>query len=101
MQVAEDLRQRILALYDRHLAPDGRSVDYAALGADPAFAAFCTAAAELQVQRSGFNSVCMLCIIAYHCMMYSMRNTPFRAMRMSSWGFASCLNHTRCCMRGR
>ncbi|KAK9842350.1 hypothetical protein WJX81_008014 [Elliptochloris bilobata] len=48
-QVAEDLRQRILALYDRHLAPDGRAVDYAALGADPAFAAFCTAAAELQV----------------------------------------------------
>ena len=51
LQVAEDLRQRILALYDRHLAPDGRSVDYAALGADPAFAAFCTAAAELQVQH--------------------------------------------------
>jgi len=51
-QVAEELRQRVLALYDRHLAPDGRAVDYAALGADPGFAAFCAAAAELQARRA-------------------------------------------------
>lgn len=63
VQVAEDLRQRILALYDQHLAPDGRAVDYAALGADPAFAAFCTAAAELQARSVAFyhEFVSLLC----------------------------------------
>ena len=37
MQVAEDLRGRMLALYGKHLSADGRSVDYVALGADPDF----------------------------------------------------------------
>ena len=49
MQIAETLRQAILGLYDKHLAPDGKSVNYKALGADPAFKAFAAATAELQV----------------------------------------------------
>jgi glutaredoxin len=47
--VAAGLRERILDLYDAHLAPDGSAVDYAALRADPRFGAFAAAAAELQV----------------------------------------------------
>ena len=46
--VASDLRSRALALYDAHLAADGRGVDYGALAADPAFSAYTAAAAELQ-----------------------------------------------------
>ena len=46
--VASDLRSRALALYDAHLASDGRGVDYRALAADPAFSAYTAAAAELQ-----------------------------------------------------
>ena len=65
VQVAEDLRQRILALYDQHLAPDGRAVDYAALGADPAFAAFCTAAAELQARNGALVPVSLLYALMY------------------------------------
>ena len=47
-QVAEGLRQRILALYDAHLATDGRALDYEALKKDPDFANYVTATAELQ-----------------------------------------------------
>lgn len=47
-QVAEDLRSRILALYDKHLASDGRAVDYKGLAGDPEFSAFVDATAELQ-----------------------------------------------------
>ena len=39
---------RVLALYDKHLAPDGRAVDYKGLGADPDFRTFVDATAELQ-----------------------------------------------------
>jgi hypothetical protein len=46
--VAAGLRARILALYDTHLSAGGRGVDYAALAADPAFADYARAAAELQ-----------------------------------------------------
>ncbi len=38
----------MLGLYDVHLAPDGRSVDYPALVRDPNFADYTTAATELQ-----------------------------------------------------
>ena len=33
--MSEALRLRVLSLYDRHLAPDGRALDYKALSADP------------------------------------------------------------------
>lgn len=46
--VASGMRTRILALYDAHLADDGKGVDYAGLLADARFADFCCAAAELQ-----------------------------------------------------
>ena len=46
--VASGMRQRILALYDAHLADDGKGVDYSGLLADSRFADFCCAAAELQ-----------------------------------------------------
>ena len=39
MQVSEALRLRVLSLYDRHLSPDGRALDYKALSADPGLAA--------------------------------------------------------------
>ena len=48
VQVAEGLRTLMLGLYDVHLAPDGRSVDYPALVRDPNFADYTTAATELQ-----------------------------------------------------
>jgi hypothetical protein len=46
--VAEDLRARILALYDKHLSADGRAVSYAALKQDPEFWDYVDATAELQ-----------------------------------------------------
>lgn len=46
--VAEDLRGRILKLYDKHLSSDGRSVSYKALKADPQFWDYVNATAELQ-----------------------------------------------------
>jgi hypothetical protein len=46
--VAEDLRARILALYDKHLSADGRAVSYAALKQDPEFWEYVDATAELQ-----------------------------------------------------
>ena len=48
LQVAEGLRTLMLGLYDVHLAPDGRRVDYPALVRDPNFADYTTAATELQ-----------------------------------------------------
>ncbi|GLI62777.1 hypothetical protein VaNZ11_005523 [Volvox africanus] len=47
-EVATDLRQLILELYDKHLSPDGRSVSYGAIRSDPRFAVFVAATAELQ-----------------------------------------------------
>jgi hypothetical protein len=46
--VAEDLRGRILALYDKHLSSDGKAVRYKALKQDPAFWEYVDATAELQ-----------------------------------------------------
>lgn len=48
LQVAEQLRVSVLALYDKRLAADGRAVDYKGLGADPDFQLFVNATAELQ-----------------------------------------------------
>ncbi|KAG2502191.1 hypothetical protein HYH03_000678 [Edaphochlamys debaryana] len=47
-EVASSLRGLILELYDAHLSPDGRSVSYGAIRADPRFARFVAATAELQ-----------------------------------------------------
>ncbi len=47
-QVVTSLRGLILELYDAHLSPDGRTVDYRALKSDPRFRAFVDATAELQ-----------------------------------------------------
>ena len=56
MQVAEQLRQSVLALYDKHLAADGKAVDYEGLSADPDFHLFVNATAELQkVDMSPFS----------------------------------------------
>ena len=52
MQVAEVLRKAILSLYGTHLSEDGRGVDYTALKADPDFALFVAATAELQKASS-------------------------------------------------
>ena len=48
VQVAEQLRQSVLVLYDKHLAADGKAVDYEGLSADPDFQLFVDASAELQ-----------------------------------------------------
>ncbi|EFN52965.1 hypothetical protein CHLNCDRAFT_137357 [Chlorella variabilis] len=53
-EVAESLRKRILQLYDKYLQDGGKKVNYRALKADPAFAEFAAATAELQkVDLSG------------------------------------------------
>ncbi|PNH06292.1 hypothetical protein TSOC_007355 [Tetrabaena socialis] len=54
-EVAASLRGRILELYDTHLSGDGRSVSYGALRADPRFAAFVDATAELQKVEAGVD----------------------------------------------
>ena len=47
---------RILALYDKYLAPDGRAVDYKGLAADVEFSDFVDATAELQkVDMAGLS----------------------------------------------
>jgi hypothetical protein len=51
--VAEDLRGRILALYDKYLSPDGKAVRYRVLKQDPAFWEYVDATAELQRVRGG------------------------------------------------
>ena len=48
VEVSADLRGRILDLYDAHLSPDGRAVDYAGIATDPRFTAYVNASAELQ-----------------------------------------------------
>jgi hypothetical protein len=54
--VAEQLRKSVLALYDKHLAADGKAVDYKGLAADPGFRLFVDATAELQkLDVSGFS----------------------------------------------
>ena len=46
----------MLTLYDKHLAADGKSVDYKGLGTDPDFQLFVDATAELQkLDVSGFT----------------------------------------------
>ena len=56
LQVAEQLRQSVLALYDKHLAADGKAVDYEGLSADPDFRLFVDATAELQkLDMSAFS----------------------------------------------
>jgi hypothetical protein len=47
LQVAEGLRTLISGLYDKHLAADGRGVDYASLAHDVGFRDYITASAEL------------------------------------------------------
>eukprot|EP00775_Hariotina_reticulata_P010520 gene10520-10680_t len=46
--VAEDLRARILALYDKYLTANGKAVRYKALKQDPEFWSYVDATAELQ-----------------------------------------------------
>jgi len=48
MQVSQQLRASLLALYDKHLASDGKSLDYKGLAADPDFEVFVSNTAELQ-----------------------------------------------------
>jgi hypothetical protein len=56
VQVAEDLRLRILRLYDRYLDESGRAVDYNGLAQDPEFSAFVDATMELQkIDMSSLN----------------------------------------------
>lgn len=56
LQVAEQLRRSVLALYDKHLAADGKAVDYEGLSADPDFRLFVDATAELQkLDMSAFS----------------------------------------------
>jgi len=47
-QVATDLRELIVALYDKFLSPDGKQVDYDGMKADPLFLEYVNASAELQ-----------------------------------------------------
>ena len=46
--VAEELRERILKLYDRFLSADGKAVDYEGLSTSPFFDEYIDASAELQ-----------------------------------------------------
>ena len=56
MQVAEQLRESVLALYDEHLAANGKAMDYKGLSADPDFRLFVDATAELQkLDMSAFS----------------------------------------------
>ena len=62
LQIAEGLRQRILALYEAHLSHDGRAVNYDALKQDPGFQEYLTATAELQrVDLSGLDKAERMC----------------------------------------
>ena len=47
-EVSESLRQIILHLYDKHLAADGKALNYDALAQDPVFKTYVNATAELQ-----------------------------------------------------
>lgn len=47
-EVSESLRQIILRLYDKHLASDGKALNYKALKQDPVFKTYVNATAELQ-----------------------------------------------------
>jgi hypothetical protein len=47
-QVSESLRQIILRLYDKHLASDGKALNYKALKQDPVFKTYVNSTAELQ-----------------------------------------------------
>lgn len=49
--VAEELRARMLSLYERHLSADGKAVAYKALKRDPDFWEYVDATAELQRVR--------------------------------------------------
>lgn len=46
--MSESLRQIILRLYDKHLASDGKALNYKALKQDPVFKTYVNATAELQ-----------------------------------------------------
>lgn len=48
VQVATDLRQLILELYERHLSQDGTDISYKGIMDDPLFAKYVDATAELQ-----------------------------------------------------
>lgn len=47
-EVSKGLRQLILQLYDKHLTPHGKALNYHALKGDPDFKTFVNATAELQ-----------------------------------------------------
>ena len=64
--VAEELRGRILALYDKYLSPDGKGVRYSALRQDPAFWEYVDATAELQrvsMAHSGYSGYLVLLMV--------------------------------------
>ena len=47
-EISESLRHIILRLYDKHLAADGKALNYQALKEDPVFRIYVNATAELQ-----------------------------------------------------
>ena len=60
LQVAEGLRTLISGLYGKHLAADGRGVDYASLAHDEGFRDYITASAELtKVWPCGARCACI------------------------------------------
>lgn len=59
--VAEDLRGRILRLYDKHLSKDGRAVSYKGLRKDPEFWEYVDATAELQRVSPAWTGCCLCC----------------------------------------
>jgi len=47
-ELGEELRQLILAIYNNHLSPDGKKVDYKSIAKDEKFKLYATKTAELQ-----------------------------------------------------
>ncbi|XP_066914588.1 uncharacterized protein [Clytia hemisphaerica] len=47
-ELGEELRQLILAIYNNHLSPDGKKVDYRSIAKDEKFKLYATKTAELQ-----------------------------------------------------
>ena len=54
--MSQGLRQIILKLYDKHLAADGKALNYSALHQDPVFPQYVNATAELQRVNVGLLS---------------------------------------------
>ena len=94
--ISKGLRAVILRLYDKHLASDGKALDYEALKSDPVFKTYVNATAELQkadVSQLGREERMAFFVNIYNAIVVHALAVFGTASNLKQrWGTSSCNN---------